>query len=146
MHQTVLATHAFVRWLVLLAGLVAVAKMLAGYIKSAQWTIADRRAGLFFTIALDIQFLIGIVLYMTSPLVRNARADMAGAMHVSNIRFFVVEHPALMTAALVIAHVGSVMARQAPADRSKFARGLAFYGLSLVLIAVGIPWARVVAP
>src|ERR1035437_3124453 len=146
MHSALRLLHSYVRWVVLLAGLVALARMAAGWMSSRSWTPSDHRAGLFFTVALDIQLLLGVSLYAVSPLIRKAMSDMATAMRTPDVRFFVADHPATMLVALVLAHVGSVAARKAPTDGAKVRRGAVFFALSLALILWGIPWFRLFAP
>ena len=146
MHNALLILHSWFRWVVLLAGLAALARMAVGWMKSLPWTPGDRRAGLLFTIALDIQLLFGVWLYAVSPLIRKAMSDMATAMRTPDVRVFVADHPATMLVALVLAHVGSVAAHKAPTDGLKFRRGTVFYGLSLALILWAIPWFRLFTP
>ena len=145
MHTALLLLHSWFRWVVLLAGLVALARMAVGWMKSLPWTPGDRRAGLLFTVALDIQLLFGVWLYAVSPLIRKAMSDMATAMRTPDVRFFVADHPATMLLALLLAHVGSVAARKAPTDGMKFRRGAVFFGLSLALILWAIPWFRLLS-
>jgi hypothetical protein len=146
MHNVLLILHSYFRWVVLLAGLVALARMAAGWMKSLPWTSGDRRAGLLFTVALDIQLLFGVALYAVSPMIKKAMSDMATAMRTPDVRFFVADHPATMVIALALAHAGSVVARRAPTDGAKFRRGAVFYALSLVLILQAIPWSRLFSP
>ena len=146
MHDALLILHSYFRWLVLLAGLVAVAKMGAGWSKNLPWTEADRRSTVLYTVALDVQLLLGVALYAVSPLIRDAVRDLATAMHKPDVRPFVADHPAAMLVALALAHVGSVAAKKAPADGAKFKRGAIFFGLSFAAVLWGIPWFRLFAP
>ena len=142
MHDALLILHSYFRWLVLLAGLVAVAKMFAGWTKSLAWTEADRRAAVLFTVAIDVQLLLGLALFAVSPLVRNAMRDIATAMATPDVRIFVADHPATMLIALALAHAGSAAAKRAATDAARFRQGAILYGLSLALILWGIPWFR----
>ncbi len=142
MHPTLLVVHSLVRWLVLAVALYAVGRMARGLSTSGTWTEADRKAGVFFTIAFDIQLLLGILLFGISPVTRQGMADMAGAMKDPSVRFFIVEHPALMVIAVAVAHVASILARRGPTDRVKFVRATVGFGISLAMILAGIPWWR----
>jgi hypothetical protein len=76
MYTAVLALHSWLRWVVLLLGILAVVRGIAGASGRRRWTPADERAGLFFTIALDVQLLIGLLLYFVfSPITRAALGD-----------------------------------------------------------------------
>ena len=81
--------------------------MLAGWLRSLPWTESDRRAAVLFTIALDVQLLLGISLFLVSPLIRRAMSDITVAMRTADVRVFVAEHPAIMLLALALGgHVG----------------------------------------
>jgi hypothetical protein len=57
-------------------------------------------------------------------------------------RFFLAEHWVLMLAAVVLAHVGSVRVRKAAEALLKQRQALIWYGLSIALMLLGIPWWR----
>jgi hypothetical protein len=54
--------------------------------------------------ALDVQFLLGLGLYATSPLVRSAWMNLAEAMKAHEQRFFALEHLTSMLLAIALAH------------------------------------------
>src|SRR5690349_18880381 len=67
-----LIVHSLLRWLVLLTGIAAAARGIMGG-KGKAWTAADSRAGLLFISVLDLQLLLGLLLYLfLSPTVRTA--------------------------------------------------------------------------
>lgn len=143
MFPLILSLHNFLRWLVLIAAVVAVARAVSGWIGRSPWTAASAGPGRFYTILLDVQFLLGILLYaVLSPVTRAAFADMGAAMRTSDIRFFVAEHLVIMLLAVVFAHLGKVMASRAPTDIGKYRRAATYYGISLILILAGMPWWR----
>jgi hypothetical protein len=121
------------------------ATMAFRYAKASAWTGTDRVAALIFTIVLDTELLVGLVLYGVSPITRGAMKDMATAMHEPSVRFFVAEHPTIMVLAVLFAHLGSVFAKKAPTDRLKFGRATAFFAVSTGLVLWGIPWFRLMA-
>jgi hypothetical protein len=131
MHDLVLVLHSWVRWVAIVLGLFAVATAAGN--PSAR---GGGRAGLFFTVALDIQFLFGIVLLLTS----NAFGNMGETMRDSTARFYAVEHPTIMIAAVALAHIARVLARKAPTPAGARTRTIAFFTLSVVLLLVGTPW------
>jgi hypothetical protein len=145
MTQYVLIAHSILRWVVLLIALSVTGNMLWRYAKAAPWTGADRGAARLFTTTLDIQFLLGIVVYAVSPITREAMGHMADAMKSPSVRFFVAEHPMIMLVSLGLAHAGSSIARKAPTDRLKFLRAGGFFTLATALMLWGIPWWRLAA-
>ncbi len=142
MTPTLLVVHSYLRLLVLLAGLFAIAKMAKGYSSNSPYGPADRRYSAIFVGLFDLQFLIGLILYGVSPITRGAMQNMATAMQDAHTRFFVAEHPIMMFVALCVAHGSSIAARKSPSDRVKFLRSSLGFSLALGLVLAGIPWFR----
>jgi hypothetical protein len=141
MYDFLLLAHSWLRWLVLLAALVAIARAIGGVNTRRPWTPLDDRAGLWLTAALDLQLLIGLILYVfLSPVTQSAFVDMAAAMRAAPVRFFAVEHPVGMIVAIALAHVGRVRVRKAADSESKHKQALIFFGLSLLVLLLSIPW------
>jgi hypothetical protein len=147
MYAVVLALHNILRWLVLALGVWALLRAYLGWARSGAWTPLDRTAGLFFTIVFDIQFLLGLLLYFAfSGLTQAALSDFSGAMASTDLRFFALDHPLLMLAAVILAHAGSALSRKASGDRARHQRAAIFYTLSLAAVLLAIPWSRPLLP
>lgn len=140
MYSATLFLHSWLRWLVLLAALYALARALSGMRGGRAWDAGADRSLLLFTIALDVQFLLGVVLYGISPFTQAAMQDMAAAMRNAGVRFFAVEHLVGMVIAVIFAHVGRVQIRKATSDGAKYQRALVFTGMTLVIVLASIPW------
>jgi hypothetical protein len=141
MYLPVLVLHSLLRWLVLLAGLLAVVRAITGVLGPRLWTPTDDRSGRLFVIAIDVQTLIGLLLYgVLSPITRGAFEDMAVAMRDSTLRFWAVEHVTMMLAALVFAHVGRVRSKPGVPDAVRHRRAAIFFTLALVLVFMAMPW------
>ncbi|HTX91544.1 MAG TPA: hypothetical protein VMC09_10030 [Anaerolineales bacterium] len=140
MYNFLLSFHSIVRWLVVIAALAAFGKAFAGWLGKGSWTRLDDRLGLFFTITMDIQALIGILLYIFSPLVRTALAHFSLALSDPTQLFFSLFHEILMLVAVALAHIGRSRARKAEGDSLKFRTAAVFYGLSILVVLVAIPW------
>lgn len=147
MYPFFLAMHNIVRWVALILAILATVSAFLGWFGKRQWSERDRKIGSFFAIAMDIQLLLGLVLYFVySPITRTALADFGAAMGVKDLRFFAIEHAFYMILALVFAHLGSILSRRAPDSKAKYQRAAIFFGLSLLLILLGIPWTRPLFP
>ncbi|MHB1225124.1 MAG: hypothetical protein ACYC2G_13945 [Gemmatimonadaceae bacterium] len=143
MYAIVLSLHNIVRWLALIAAVFAVMRAISGWVSRSAWTPSSAGPGRIFTISLDVQFLIGILLYaVLSPVTKAAFADMASAMGQREIRFFVAEHAVFMVLALVAAHMGKVLAPKGATDTLKYRRAAIWYGLATLLMLAGMPWWR----
>jgi len=141
MYLLVLALHSLLRWVVLATGAIAVVRAVGGMRGRRAWTTADMRAGLWFAVALDIQFLAGLLLYVAlSPITRAAFRDFGAAMGSTVLRFWAVEHVFGMLIGLALVHVGRARARKTadPVQRHKVSA--LFYGLALIAIVLTIPW------
>lgn len=147
MYTAFLVIHNLLRWIVLIAVVAAAGKGLAGWFGKQQWSKLDDHLGLIATIAMDVQLLVGLVLYVfLSPLTAAAFQNMGVAMKDTTLRFFAVEHIAVMIVALVLAHVGRTLSKKATTDTAKFQRAGIFFLLTLVAILAGIPWFRSLNP
>ena len=147
MYPYVLGLHNIVRWIVLSCGVWAVFVSWRGWLGRRQWTPAEARATRVFVIALDVQFLIGLMLFAVfSPLTRQAFLDLGGAMSDAPVRYFLLEHPLIMLMAIAAAHIGAVHVKRAASDAERFQKASLMFGLSLAAIAGFIPWARPLVP
>jgi len=131
MHDLVLVLHSWVRWAAIITGILATVTAVAGPSDSR-----NNRWGLFFTIALDLQFLLGLLLLLTS----TAFSNMGDTMRDATARFYAVEHPTIMIVAIALAHVGRVLARRAASPASARTKLIVFFGLSTLVLLVGAPW------
>lgn len=140
LYAAILVAHSTIRWVVLILGLFAVIRGIAGWSGKA-WTAGDARAGKMFVSALDLQFLLGLILYAAlSPVVREAFQDIGAAMKDGRLRFFLVEHAVGMLIGIALAHVGNVRIKKAGAAPGNHKTAALFYGLALLVILLSIPW------
>jgi len=143
MYTGLLHTHNMFRWLILIVIVLAVVFALIGWFNKRDWNKKDNTTGLILTIFMDIQFLVGIVLYaFVSPLTKAAFADFGAAMKNADLRFYAVEHILLMIIALVLVHIGRIKTKKAVAPWKKHRVAAIYYGIALVLILAAIPWDR----
>jgi hypothetical protein len=141
LYSFTLALHSLLRWLVLIFAVLAVVRAFAGWSGGRPWTRSDDRAGLWFTISLDIQILLGLPLYfILSPFTRVALDNFGAAMRDPNLRFWAVEHVTMMLLAAVIAHVARVRIRRAPGDAARHRRAAIGFLIALLLVLAAIPW------
>lgn len=143
MYAILLFLHNLLRWVVLIAGIVTVVLSWLGWLRKRQWSRADRLYSMVFTSAMDLQLLIGGLLYFVySPLTTAALANFGDAMKNQVQRFFVIEHGSLMLLAIIFGHVGSVMVRKTSQDKQRYQRAVIWFTLALIAILLAIPWSR----
>jgi heme A synthase len=135
MYSAILLLHSVLRWAVIAAGLLAVV---------TAWRRASggrpASSGLVFTILFDIQFLAGLALYfLLSPITRAALHDFGAAMSNDIQRFWAVEHPFGMIAALALAHIARAKLRNA-GDVRQYRRAATYFTLAVAIIILTTPW------
>ena len=142
MYPIFLALHNIMRWIVILLAIYALVRIYMGVFGKREFTETDRKALSFYAIGMDVQLLLGLILYFfLSPLTTAALGNFGAAMSDSNLRFFAVEHLLLMLVAVILAHVATVMARRGATSSAKFNRAAIWLTLSVLAVAVAVPWA-----
>jgi len=141
MYSAFLLVHSTLRWVVLVLALIALGRAIRGVVGRLEWKSGDQAIGAWFTVSLDLQMLLGLVLYIfLSPITREAFADMGAAMRNTPLRFFAVEHTAGMIVAVVLAHIGRARSKKGTDAVQRHRSALIFYALALVVIVLSIPW------
>jgi hypothetical protein len=129
----ILAIHNLLRWVVLAAILFTLFRAYSGWLGKKAWQATDRLAGLIFSITIDVQLLLGIVLIFVR------------GFSVIQMRFY-IEHIGMMILAVVLAHVGSALSKKADLDVDKHRKAAIWFTLTLLVILVSIPWTRPLLP
>jgi Ca2+/Na+ antiporter len=147
MYGFFLAVHNILRWIVLALLIIALVRALWGWFGKREWTSTDRKVGMFYSVSLDIQLLLGLLLYFVySPITKTAFKDFGAAMASADLRFFALEHILMMVLAVVFAHVGVASAKRAEEPLLKHRRTAIWFTLSLIVILLGMPWFRPLLP
>jgi hypothetical protein len=141
MYTGLLHLHSILRWVILLLLLIAFFKSLTA--GSRPFTGTDRKFGLFAMIACDLTLLIGLYMWIfgeTWGLISVKDKGFAEVMKDPVGRFFAVEHIAGMIIAIALVHIGKAYAKKQIPDTVKHKRTALFYGLSLLIMLISIPW------
>jgi len=136
----VLLVHSWLRWGVLILGTAATIGAVRTWRSGEAPGEGEVRTQRIFLRVLDLQILLGVVLYgLLSPLPETAWADAGAAMGDGVLRFYAIEHPFGMLVGLVVAHVGLSRARRAGAGHP--ARTAALTLLAWLAVTVlSVPW------
>src|SRR4029453_14929536 len=141
MKNFALAPHSVLRWIILLLGLLAIARAAAGVVTGRPWTRADDRGFAFFIRALDVQMLIGLIIYFgLSPITWEGMRHIGDAMGNVGLRFFTIEHPVGMLIAVSLAHVGERKIRGTTDGVRRHRFALIFFALAFLVILASVPW------
>ena len=135
-----LILHSFFRWLVLAGLLYAVCRACSGYFKAQPFTKTDNAVRHWTATIAHIQLVIGLLLYLQSPVVKYFRRHFTEALHQPDTLFFGLIHIALMLLAVVIITIGSAKAKGRLSDKEKFKTMLVWFLIALLIIFIAIPW------
>jgi hypothetical protein len=139
MYTTILLLHSWLRWVALLAGVAATIAALRDTAPSG--TGRADKWGLVLMITLDIQMLLGLVMYLAvSPTMEAIRGNFALAMKDPVSRFWAVEHISTMLAAVIITHVGRILARKSANADSRRIKLFVTFAAATALMLFAIPW------
>ncbi len=143
MYNFVLILHNLFRWIILILGILTVLRAFYGWFGKKAWAQIDDRLGLAFTISMDIQLLLGLLLYFVlSPVTQKVFQNFGAAMADADLRYWAVEHIFMMVVAVILAHVGRALSRRATDDNGKHKRAAILFTLSLLAVLAAIPWFR----
>ena len=130
--------HSTLAYAVLAVVLIAVINAFLGLSSKRNFTKNDRSLSLVALILSHIQLLVGLVLWATSPLGKDAMSQMSN----SAMRLTAVEHPLVNIIAIVLITIGWSKHKKEESSNGKFKKIGIFYALGLLLILSRIPWSN----
>ena len=140
MYEPLLIIHSYLRWVVLILAVVSLYSAGTGWLGGRRWRSSDEARHKGFIFALDLQLLVGGVLYVfLSPTTQAAFADFGAAMKDGVARYWGLEHAVMMFLAVAAAHIGKAMSgRREGSDRHQpMAIGVVVF---LLLVLAAFPW------
>ncbi len=141
MYLAVLTLHSYLRWIVVILAIAAVVRALSGWLGRKEWTALDRRLGVFFSSSMDLQLLLGLILYIfLSPSTRTAFQNFGAALSDDVLRYWSLEHIGFMLVAVILVHVGGALSKRAEPARIKHRQAAIFFGLAILVVLFAIPW------
>lgn len=140
MYQYLIIFHSLFRWFVLAFLILAICKASMGYFNKRPYTKLDKAlhrltGGIAYT-----QFMIGIILYIISPITQYFWSNFGEEIKYLNTAFFGLYHSLFMFSAVMIVGRGSKLAKIKEADTDKFKSILICFSIALVIILIAIPW------
>jgi len=126
--------HSGIRWLALIAIIFTIYKAFMGIKNAEEYTSKHKMLALVTLILFHLQALIGFSLWFSS-----GRTSLT-KMFVSPFRLFTIEHPLLMTLAIVLVTIGYSKAKKESANRMKFRKILINYSAALVIVLAMLLW------
>ena len=117
-----LEIHGLFRWIVVIVSVVTIVKLALGVIQKSPFTSLDRGLTLAFSISMDIQVVLGLITLVS--------------MLTTGFPSVALVHAFVMILALVAAHYPARW--RTAADDVRFRNTLISFGVSLVLIIIGV--------
>jgi len=140
-YSTVLLIHSILRYVLLVFAIVAIYRAFSGWFGNKPFGAADNKIGAFLIGTVHTQLLLGLVLYgFLSPYVETGLSNMKAAMKAPLLRFWTVEHIAVMILAVVLFQLGRTLSKKATTDKAKHQRAAIFFTIALILVFMMIPW------
>jgi cytochrome c551/c552 len=137
----VLFLHSTLRWAVLVGGLLALGAAVSGWVRARPFGKLDHSVQLAFGRLADLQFMVGLGLYLfLSPMVDAFWDAPRAAIKEHTLRFFGIEHVTTMVIAVAVLNFGRARAKRVPTDRLRFKTLSLTCFFTLSLMAAAIPW------
>ena len=128
--------HSTLAYAVLAVLVLAIINAFLGLSAKRNFTSKDRSISLIALIFSHIQLVVGIVLWIESPLGKAALSQMSN----SAVRLTALEHPLINIIAIVLITIGWSKHKKEESSNGKFKKIAIFFTLGLLLILSRIPW------
>jgi len=140
MYYTLLTLHSLNRWLVITSLVLAIYYSWIGLRTNRIFTDSANTVRHLTATISHVQLMLGLYLYMISPIVKFSVANAAITNVVSDHLFFRIIHIALMVISVVVLTIGSARAKRESTDRLKYKTMLIWFSVALLIILIAIPW------
>lgn len=140
MHQSILICHSFMRWLVLVSLIYSIYIAYKGYSLQLSFTKRDNLVRHWTATIAHIQLVLGILVYVQSPIVKYFWKNFKEGIQNIDTFFFGLIHIILMLVAIVFITIGSALAKRKLSDEQKFKTMFIWFTIALVIIFIAIPW------
>ena len=130
--------HSTLAYAVLAVVAIAAINAFLGLSSKRNFTKNDRSLSLVALILSHIQLLVGLVLWATSPLGKDAMSQMSNAA----LRLTAVEHPLVNILAIALITIGWSKHKKEESSNGKFKKIGFLYFSGLLLILSRIPWSN----
>lgn len=135
MYSILQHAHSGLRWIILILLLVSLYNSFTKR-NNSEFSASDMKTYLFTMTFTHVQFLLGLILLFISPRVQFTE----GWIKDSVLRFFGMEHTAMMIIALILITLGYARSKRKDTVAGKHKVISIFYGIALLIILAAIPW------
>ncbi|MGB3467214.1 MAG: hypothetical protein WBA74_18170 [Cyclobacteriaceae bacterium] len=140
MYSTVLILHSLFRWLVLISLVYTIIRAGRGYFSKSGFSYWDDKFRHWTATIAHIQLMLGVTVYIKSPLIKQYFADFKTSVSNWDLTFFGLFHIVAMLLAIVVITIGSAKAKRKATDAGKFKTMLIWFSIGLAILFIAIPW------
>ncbi|WP_374166209.1 cytochrome B [Arcticibacter sp. MXS-1] len=136
MYQLLFQAHSGLRFIVFIALVIATILAFSGWFGNKPFTKGNKSFNLITLISTHIQVVIGLFLYFVSPFVQFQ--NMGTTMKDATLRYWTVEHVAMMLAAAILITIGNAKSKRFVNSVDKHRSVAIYFSLSLLIIVAAI--------
>ena len=134
--------HILISSITLLAGIATIVLSAQGLIRKREYGRSDSGASLAFNVALYFQLILGfLIYYLLRSALEGPLWEVPDTQNDASLRFWAIEHIALMIFALFLTQLGRVFIKKSVGSYRKFRASLFYFGTSLILILFSVAMA-----
>jgi hypothetical protein len=131
--------HIFISTVTLLAGIVTIVLSIHGLTRKREYGRQDLVTSLVFNVALYFQLILGFLIYfLLRSTLEGPLWEVPDTQNDASLRFWAIEHIALMIFALFLTQLGRVYIKRSKGPLRKFRASLFYFGCSLMLILFSV--------
>lgn len=139
LYTVAFSIHIYVSTITLIAGILTNVMSINGWVKRREYGRIDKGVSIAFAIALYFQLVLGFVIYFTlRTSLEGAMFEIPDSANDASLRFWAIEHIALMLFALSLTQIGRIFIRKSGNSLKKFKASLFYYGAALILILFSV--------
>ena len=135
-YQILKHAHSGLRWILLVFLILAILNSFYKLLLKSDYLKFDKIISIAGLSSVHLQFIIGLILYFISPVVIFKAESMSNSL----LRFFLIEHAALMLLSVITITIGYRFVKKAAHSSRKHLNILLFYSIALLVILISIPW------
>jgi hypothetical protein len=132
--------HSVLRWLLLASLLYSLIRACRGLFRQSEFTKTDNALRHWTATIAHIQMMIGITIFVQSPLVQYFWEHFSEARKSSDALFFGLIHIVMMLTSVVVVTIGSALTKRRNTNAEKFSTMLRWFSVALIIILLAIPW------
>lgn len=140
MYSTLIVFHSIIRWFTLLILIITIFIACRGVLKN---TCSIKTHNLFrsWTVTIvHIQLILGMVLYLQSPIVKLFWKNPIVFIKNGDIIFYALLHPFFMIIGGVVLTIGAGLAKRKMIDRQKHKTIIIWFLVAFLIFLLAIPW------